>query len=88
VKQGDAVVGGRYYAIASGEAIHWMSDYWGLGVFVDAGNAADSISGFRFDLGYGAGLRVRTPLGPFRLDLAYGQAVQQVRVHFSVGLTF
>ena len=39
-------------------------------------------------LGYGVGARVRTPLGPFRLDVAYGQDVHKVRVHFSVGLTF
>ena len=39
-------------------------------------------------LGYGIGARVRTPLGPFRLDVAYGQDVRQVRVQFSVGLTF
>jgi translocation and assembly module TamA len=43
---------------------------------------------FRFAVGYGAGVRVRTPLGPFRLDLAYGQQVHQVRIHFSVGLSF
>jgi translocation and assembly module TamA len=39
-------------------------------------------------LGYGIGGRVRTPLGPFRLDIAYGQDVQKVRLQFSVGLTF
>ena len=39
-------------------------------------------------LGYGVGGRVRTPLGPFRLDIAYGQDVHKVRVQFSVGLTF
>ena len=39
-------------------------------------------------LGYGIGARIRTPLGPFRLDVAYGQDVHQVRVQFSVGLTF
>ncbi len=39
-------------------------------------------------LGYGIGARIRTPLGPFRLDVAYGQDVRQVRVQFSVGLTF
>jgi translocation and assembly module TamA len=39
-------------------------------------------------MGYGIGARVRTPIGPFRLDLAYGQQSHQVRLHFSVGLTF
>jgi len=36
----------------------------------------------------GAGVRVRTPLGPFRLDVAYGQQTSEVRLHFSVGLAF
>ena len=88
VQQGSAIVGGRYYAVASAEATHWIGEAWGLAVFVDAGNAGDSLSALRPVVGYGAGLRVRTPLGPFRLDLAYGQEVHQVRLHFSVGLSF
>jgi len=34
------------------------------------------------------GLRLKTPIGPFRLDLAYGEQSRQVRLHFSVGLAF
>lgn len=88
VRQGDAVVGGRYYAVGSVEAIRWFAESWGLAAFVDAGNAADSLSDFRFAVGYGGGLRVRTPLGPFRLDVAYGRQAHEVRTHFSVGLSF
>jgi translocation and assembly module TamA len=88
VPLGTAVVGGRYYAVGSVEAIRWINDAWGLAAFVDAGNATDSPSDFHVAVGYGAGVRVRTPLGPFRLDLAYGQDVHQVRLHFSVGLSF
>ncbi len=88
VDQGNAVVGGRYYAVASVEAIRWLNESWGLAAFVDAGNATDSLPEFRFALGYGVGVRIRTPLGPFRLDVAYGQDVHEVRLHFSVGLSF
>lgn len=88
VQQGGAVVGGRYYAVTSVEAIRWIAESWGVAAFVDAGNATDSIPDFRFALGYGIGARVRTPLGPFRLDLAYGQDVHEFRLHFSVGLSF
>ena len=88
VKQGTATVGGRYFAVGSVEAIRWMSESWGLAAFVDTGNAADSLSDFRFVVGYGGGLRVRTPLGPFRFDIAYGQQTREVRMHFSVGLSF
>ncbi len=88
VQQGNAVVGGRYYAVGSVEAIRWIGELWGLAAFVDAGNATDSVSDFHLAVGYGAGVRVRTPLGPFRLDVAYGQDVHEVRLHFSVGLSF
>ncbi len=88
VASGNAIVPGRYLAVVNAEAIRWVGAAWGLAAFVDAGNATDSLSDAHLALGYGAGLRVRTPLGPFRLDLAYGQDVHQVRVHFSVGLSF
>jgi translocation and assembly module TamA len=88
VKQGEAVVGGRYLAIVSGEYTRWIWEGIGLAAFVDAGNAADDLGDFRFALGYGVGVRVRSPIGPLRLDVAYGQEDRQVRLHFSVGLSF
>ena len=88
VREGDAIVPGRYYGVVSVDAIRWIDSFWGIGVFVDAGNAVDSLSDASLALGYGVGARVRTPLGPFRLDVAYGQEQRQVRVQFSVGLTF
>jgi translocation and assembly module TamA len=88
VQQDNATVGGRYYAVTSAEVTRWITPLWGLAAFVDAGNATDSLDSFSLKLGYGVGVRVRTPIGPFRLDLAYGQATKQVRVHFSVGLSF
>ena len=54
----------------------------------DAGNAIDSLSDIHLAAGYGVGARVRTPIGPFRLDVAYGQDAKSVRLHFSVGLSF
>jgi translocation and assembly module TamA len=88
VPLGNATVGGRYYAVGSVEAIRWIGESWGLAAFVDGGNATDSVSDFHVAVGYGVGVRIRTPLGPFRLDLAYGRDVHQVRLHFSVGLSF
>jgi translocation and assembly module TamA len=88
VHLGNAVVGGRYYGVASVELDHWINETWGLAVFVDAGNAVDSLKGFDPAVGYGVGGRLRTPIGPFRLDLAYGEETKAVRVHFSVGLSF
>jgi translocation and assembly module TamA len=88
VTQGEAVVGGRYLAIVSGEYTRWVWEGIGLAAFVDAGNAADDLSRFRFALGYGVGVRARSPIGPFRLDVAYGEEDRAVRLHFSVGLMF
>jgi len=88
LREGDATLPGRYYALASVEATHWFREALGGAVFVDAGNAADKPTDLEPALGYGVGLRVRTPIGPLRLDVAYGARAHGVRVHFSVGLAF
>jgi translocation and assembly module TamA len=88
VQQGDAIVGGRYYWVGSVELVHWINRNWGVAAFVDAGNAKDKISELEPALGYGIGARLHTPIGPFRLDLAYGEEAKSVRLHFSVGLAF
>ena len=88
VRQGAAIVGGRRVVVASGEYTHWVGDNWGVAGFVDAGNAWDDTELARAVLGYGVGARVRTPIGPIRADLAYGQQTHQIRLHFSVGFTF
>jgi len=79
---------GRYYAVFNVEGTHWIGESWGIAAFVDAGNATDTPRDTHLALGYGMGLRVRSPLGPFRVDLAYGQDVHRFRVHLSVGLSF
>lgn len=88
VQQNGVTVGGRYYAVASAEATHYFNDRFGVAVFVDAGNAGDNLGELRPAFGYGTGLRVKSPIGPFRVDVAYGQDSHQVRLHMSVGVTF
>jgi translocation and assembly module TamA len=56
-------------------------------LFLDVGDAADRFSKMSARRGYGMGLRWLSPVGPFRLDVAYGEAVQQWRLHFSVGVS-
>ena len=73
---------------ASSEYTHWVGDNWGVAAFVDAGNAWDDTELAKAVLGYGLGARLRTPIGPIRADLAYGQQTHQIRLHFSVGFTF
>jgi len=88
VPQGDAIVGGRRLAVGSVEYTHWIGDNWGLAVFADAGNAWDEGATFEPALGYGVGGRFRTPIGPIRADVAYGEKTGEFRIHFSVGYTF
>jgi translocation and assembly module TamA len=61
--------------------------YW-WAAFIDAGNAADRWIDLKPDVGYGVGLRWRSPVGPLRVDVAYGEQVKQVRLHLSVGIAF
>jgi translocation and assembly module TamA len=88
VAQNGAIVGGRRLLVGSAEYIFWISDSWGVAAFADVGDAWDS--GAKPDLaqGYGIGGRFRTPIGPVRADLAYGERTQEIRLHFSVGYAF
>lgn len=89
VDDGDAVLGGRFLATASAEYVHWIKGGpWGVASFVDVGDASDSRSDFDAKLGYGAGMRWRSPAGPLALDLAWGHDKEQLRVHFSVAVAF
>ena len=86
-----AVVGGRVLLTGSVEMEHPLTARVPalLGaVFVDAGNAADRWNELHPVYGYGVGLHYRSPVGPLRVDLAYGQDVHQLRVHVSVGIAF
>jgi translocation and assembly module TamA len=87
VRRGDAVVGGRYLAIGSVEYTHWFAPAWGVAAFVDGGNAWDT-GVYQPVLGVGGGARFRTPIGPIRVDLAYGEEEKSWRLHFSVGFVF
>ena len=84
------VVGGRSLLTSSGVGIHPFAevDAQPVGaVFVDAGDAAANrltctSSWATVPACAGAAL-----WGPLKLDVAYGRDVQQLRVHFSVGIS-
>jgi translocation and assembly module TamA len=88
VRQGEAIVGGRYLLTGGAEYQYWFRPPWGVAFFVDAGNAADKVKDLKPEYGYGVGARWRSPVGPINVDVAYGQAVRKVRLHFSLGFTF
>jgi translocation and assembly module TamA len=64
-----------------------LPNLWGA-VFIDSGHAADSFAQLRPATGVGAGLRWRSPVGPLRLDLAWGDKTRKLRLHVSVGVAF
>jgi len=88
---GGTVDSGKVVLTTSVEVARPLSDklpqFWGA-VFVDAGQAADRFADLRPVVGAGIGLRWRSPVGPLRLDWAYGEAVRSSRLHFSVGISF
>jgi translocation and assembly module TamA len=64
-----------------------MPSLWGA-AFVDIGRAGNDFGSLKPALGYGVGVRWRSPVGPLRVDLAWGQEVRKLRLHFSVGIAF
>jgi translocation and assembly module TamA len=88
VPAGTAIIGGRYLLTGSAEYDYWFKPPWGAAVFYDVGNAADTWHDLKPKVGYGVGARWRSPVGPVGIDVAYGKAVHEVRLHFSLGFTF
>jgi len=87
----NVLVSGSKMVTVSAEIAHPFSAklpsvWWAT--FVDAGNATNEWDDFQWALGYGVGVRWRSPVGPLRIDLAYGQKVSAVRLHFSVGIAY
>ncbi len=67
-----------------GDAWGAIPDYLNVG---DAfGESLPQHSGFDPSFGYGVGIRVRTPIGPIRLDYGFGS--EGSRAHFSLGHAF
>lgn len=84
-------VSGRVLFTGSAEVarpiVESLPDLWGA-LFVDVGEAAMHWNELHPAVGYGIGARYRSPIGPLKLDLAYGQRVHHVRLHLSVGVEF
>lgn len=94
VPQADGgVAPGRYLALAS---VEWQRPVWRNGLrspwesvlFVDAGAVADKPADLKPLWGVGGGVRYNSPVGPLRLDLAYGVKTKAWRLHFNVGFSF
>jgi translocation and assembly module TamA len=88
-----SVTAGRYMTTGSLEwqrpiTIQGRLTDWEGALFIDAGSVADKPSDLHAKVGVGAGVRWKTPVGPLQIDLAYGEAVKQWRLHLNVGFVF
>lgn len=88
VQEADAIVGGRVLLTGSSEIVQWLTSSWGAAMFVDFGNAANSWKDYDPALGYGLGVRWRSPIGPVGADIAYGEETKEYRLHFNLGVNF
>lgn len=88
VQEGNATVGGRVMLTGTAEYTHWLTQQWGAAAFADIGSAADSWHTLHPFLGYGSGIRWRSPAGPVALDLARSHETGTLRIHFSMAVAF
>ena len=80
--------GGRFLMTGSAEISREIFPTWYGAVFVDAGDASRQVSDWSAKFGYGVGVRWRSPVGPLKADVSYGQQVKKLRLDVSVGVTF
>ena len=88
IEQNGAVTGGEVEATGSIEYQHPFAPSWRWAAFVDAGDAARNWQDFSPKRGYGMGVRWLSPVGSIAADLAFGEPVQQWRMHIAIGLAF
>ncbi len=98
----DQPLGGNALIVASGEMRFPIIRNLGGAVFFDTGNVFGKVSDIRFSdftNSIGGGLRLKTPLGPFRVDAAYlidppffvatpNRRLSNFQIHFSFGQAF
>lgn len=90
VERDGVTTGGRVLGTGSVELAHpiWPGVPNLLGaVFMDAGDATERIDQWAIKRSYGVGIRWRSPVGPFRIDVAKGVSTGEWRLHFSVGVS-
>lgn len=88
LREAEATVGGRVLALGSLEYQFPVQGAWWGATFVDGGNVVDTPAQWRPAVGYGVGVRWRSPIGPVNLDLAWADRDRRLRAHFSVGYSF
>lgn len=80
------VIGGRNLIETSLEYEYPLKNKWSAAMFADAGNAFDEIKDAKLELGIGAGIRWRSPIGAVRVDFAVPHDdTSDLHLHVSIG---
>jgi len=81
------VTGGKHLLVGSIELEKVIAKIFGVAAFYDVGNAFNRFDHMDLQQGVGVGIRIYTPVGPIRLDLARQVGVKDpgFRIHFTVG---
>ena len=81
------VIGGKHLLVGSIEIEKAVSRLFGIAVFYDIGNAFNTVSSMDLQQDVGLGVRIYTPIGPIRLDIARQVNVKDpgFRFAFTVG---
>ncbi len=85
------IVGGNSLVTSSIEIAHPFTStlpsvWWAA--FVDAGSAAARFNALDAAVGYGLGVRWRSPVGPLKIDWSWGEKIHRGRLDLSVGVAF
>jgi translocation and assembly module TamA len=81
------VIGGRMLSVVSAEYEQFITESWGVAVFIDAGNAYNT-NNINIKSGAGLGVRWVSPIGPIRLDFAVPlqESDSSFQIHFAAGI--
>ncbi|NOU50664.1 outer membrane protein assembly factor [Pseudoalteromonas sp. JBTF-M23] len=82
-KEGNKEIGGKYLVTGSLEYNYQFLPSWRAALFVDAGTATNDFSE-KWSVGAGFGLRYLTPVGPIRLDHAWGVSKDSKSTRLSI----
>nr|WP_238937604.1 autotransporter assembly complex family protein [Pseudoalteromonas sp. S16_S37] len=82
-KEGSKDIGGKYLVTGSLEYNYQFLPSWRAALFVDAGTATNDFSE-KWSVGAGFGFRYLTPVGPIRLDHAWGVSKDSKSTRLSI----
>lgn len=83
------IIGGKNLVVGSAEYEYYFTPNWGIGTFVDAGDAFSAFGDYKTHIGTGLGLRWRSPVGMVRADLGFPvndpEGRHGVQLHLIIG---